>query len=117
MRTPFHSFLRPILKGFQLHAHIIKAGIQTIPLIFHHLINLCSKSQLPLSTSQVFEEAPHKSSTTWYLLFPKMSFLYLFFNCFVEFDVFVGSSIVDMYAKCGEEDLLGKCLMKCLKGL
>ncbi|KAI9080778.1 hypothetical protein K1719_037291 [Acacia pycnantha] len=138
---------RSVPKGLQLHAHIIKAGIQTIPLISHHLINLYSKSQLPLFARQVFEEVPRKSSTTWSSvissfaqnelpllaldffrrmlhsgvrpddhIFPSAtkSCAYLSrcdvgqsVHCLVvktgyDFDVFVGSSIVDMYAKCGE---------------
>ncbi|KAG4186214.1 hypothetical protein ERO13_A08G028900v2 [Gossypium hirsutum] len=35
---------RSLPKGLQLHAHIIKSGIQTIPLISHHLINFYSKT-------------------------------------------------------------------------
>ncbi|OMO89597.1 putative pentatricopeptide repeat-containing protein [Corchorus capsularis] len=56
---------RSLPKGLQLHAHIIKSGLQTIPLISHHLINFYSKTQLPLFSRQIFLEAPHKSATTW----------------------------------------------------
>ncbi|KAH7512462.1 hypothetical protein FEM48_Zijuj12G0093300 [Ziziphus jujuba var. spinosa] len=56
---------RSIPKGLQLHAHIIKSGFQTIPLLSHHLINFYSKSQLPLCSCRVFHETPRKSSTTW----------------------------------------------------
>uniref|UniRef100_A0A5B7BFF3 DYW domain-containing protein n=1 Tax=Davidia involucrata TaxID=16924 RepID=A0A5B7BFF3_DAVIN len=138
---------RSLSKGLQLHAHIIKSGIQTIPLISHHLINFYSKSQRPLDSRQIFDEAPTKSSTTWSsivssfaqneLPLPALDFfrrmldhgvrpddhtfpsaikacailsrcdigqsihclaLKTGFDC----DVFVGSSVVDMYAKCGE---------------
>ncbi|PQP99084.1 putative pentatricopeptide repeat-containing protein [Prunus yedoensis var. nudiflora] len=56
---------RALPKGLQLHAHVLKSGFQTIPLISHHLINFYSKNQLPLHSRQIFEEAPEKSSTTW----------------------------------------------------
>ncbi|KAJ7976809.1 Pentatricopeptide repeat-containing protein [Quillaja saponaria] len=138
---------RSLPKGLQLHAQIIKSGIQIIPLIYHHLINFYSKCQLPLFSGQVFEEAPHKSATTWSSVISSFAqnerpaFALEFFrrmihhgvrpddhifpsatkscailsrcdigqsiHCFVvkigyECDVFVGSSMVDMYAKCGE---------------
>ncbi|XP_057982152.1 putative pentatricopeptide repeat-containing protein At5g52630 [Malania oleifera] len=138
---------RSLSKGLQLHAHIIKSGLQPIPLISHHLINFYSKSQRPLHSRQVFHEAPHKSSTTWSSIISsfaqnELPLLALEFfrrmlddgvrpddhiypsatkSCAIlarcdvgqsvhsfavktgfDCDVFVGSSMVDMYAKCGE---------------
>ncbi|KAG6640894.1 putative pentatricopeptide repeat-containing protein At5g52630 [Carya illinoinensis] len=138
---------RSLPKGLQIHALIIKSGLQTIPLISHHLINFYSKSQLPLLSSQIFDEAPRKSSTTWSSVIssfaqnelPSLALEFfrrmfrtgvrpddhilpsatkscaILFRCDIgqsihclsvktgfELDVFVGSSIVDMYAKCGE---------------
>ncbi|XP_059298577.1 putative pentatricopeptide repeat-containing protein At5g52630 [Lycium ferocissimum] len=136
---------RTLPKGLSLHAHIIKSGIQIIPLVSHHLINFYSKLQLPLHSTQVFHETPFKSSTTWSSLIsslaqneqPVLALSYFremlrngvrpddhIFPCATkacgilgdyrigqsihgfalkigfEFDVFVGSSLVDMYAKC-----------------
>ncbi|KAL3632453.1 hypothetical protein CASFOL_025437 [Castilleja foliolosa] len=51
--------------GRSLHAHVIKSGLQTIPLICHHLINFYSKLQHPYCSEQIFHETPIKSSTTW----------------------------------------------------
>ncbi|CAK9165080.1 unnamed protein product [Ilex paraguariensis] len=138
---------RSLFKGQTLHAHIIKSGIQIIPLISHHLINFYSKSQRPLDSRQIFDEAPVKSSTTWSSIISSFaqnelpllaldSFRRMLDNgvqpddhifpsatkaCAIlsknnvgqsihclamksgyDSDVFVGSSIVDMYAKCGE---------------
>ncbi|XP_059668440.1 putative pentatricopeptide repeat-containing protein At5g52630 [Cornus florida] len=138
---------RSLSKGLQLHAHIIKSGIQTIPLISHHLINFYSKTQRPLISRQIFLEAPTKSSTTWSSIISSFaqnelpSLALDFFrqmlhagvrpddhtfpsatkacailsrcdvgqsmHCLAvktgfDGDVFVGSSVVDMYAKCGE---------------
>ncbi|CAL8169798.1 unnamed protein product [Prunus armeniaca] len=138
---------RALPKGLQLHAHVLKSGFQTVPLISHHLINFYSKNQLPLHSSQIFEEAPDKSSTTWSSVIssfaqnelPVLAIEYfrrmlgtplrpddhiypsVTKSCAIlnrrdvgqsvhgfavktgfEFDVFVGSSVVDMYAKCGE---------------
>ncbi|TYH56695.1 hypothetical protein ES332_D08G038300v1 [Gossypium tomentosum] len=138
---------RSLPKGLQLHAHIIKSGIQTIPLISHHLINFYSKTQLPLFSRQVFFEAPHKSPTTWSSVissfaqneFPSLAIQFFrtmlvnnirpddhiypsatkscailgrsdigqSIHCLVlktgyDRDVFVASSLVDMYGKCGK---------------
>ncbi|KAF3442570.1 hypothetical protein FNV43_RR16486 [Rhamnella rubrinervis] len=138
---------RSLPKGLQLHAHIVKSGLQTIPLLSHHLINFYSKSQLPLCSSQIFHETTQKTSTTWSSVISSLAqnelpLLALEFfrrmlrdggrpddhiypsatkSCAIldrcdvgqsvhclavktgfEFDVFVGSSMVDMYAKCGE---------------
>ncbi|KAM7530098.1 hypothetical protein LguiB_033508 [Lonicera macranthoides] len=138
---------RSLSKGLQLHAHILKSGIQIIPLVSHNLINFYSKTQLPLHASQVFDESPFKSSTTWSSVIssfaqndlPSMALDYFrrMLGCGVrpddhifpsatkasailsradvgqslhclavktgyDCDVFVGSSVVDMYAKCGE---------------
>ncbi|OMO71590.1 Multi antimicrobial extrusion protein [Corchorus olitorius] len=138
---------RSLPKGLQLHAHIIKSGLQTIPLISHHLINFYSKTQLPLFSRQIFLEAPHKSATTWSSVISSLaqnelpSLAIQFFremlvtnirpddhtfpsatkscaimgsfdlgqsiHCLVlktgyDTDVFVASSLVDMYGKCGE---------------
>ncbi|KAK1366215.1 RNA editing factor [Heracleum sosnowskyi] len=137
---------RSLSKGLQLHAQILKSGLQTIPLISHHLINFYSKTQLPLNSAKVFQESPIKSSTTWSSIISScaqndLPVLALdFFREMVRFgcraddhifpsatkacgmlgrfdvggsvhcialrtgfvwDVFVGSSVVDMYAKCG----------------
>ncbi|KAK8705330.1 hypothetical protein V6N13_048934 [Hibiscus sabdariffa] len=138
---------RSLPKGLQLHAHIIKSGIQTIPLISHHLINFYSKTQLPLFSRRVFSEAPHKSPITWSSVISSFaqnelpSLALQFFremlvdnirpddhifpsatrscailgrsdigqsmHCLVlktgyDTDVFVASSLVDMYGKCGK---------------
>ncbi|XP_022766706.1 putative pentatricopeptide repeat-containing protein At5g52630 [Durio zibethinus] len=138
---------RSLPKGLQLHAHIIKSGIQTIPLVSHHLINFYSKTQLPLFSRQVFFEAPQKSPTTWSSVISSFaqnelpSLAIQFFremlvnnvkpddhifpsatkscailgrfdvgqsiHCLVlktgyDTDVFVASSLVDMYGKCGK---------------
>ncbi|KAK1439810.1 hypothetical protein QVD17_05631 [Tagetes erecta] len=138
---------RRLIKGLQLHAHIIKLGFQIIPLISHYLINFYSKTQLPIHSLRVFEETYIKSSTTWSSLissfaqnelpvlaleyFKKMvhhgvrpddhifpsatkasailssydvgqSVHCLALKTGYDFDVFVGSSVVDMYAKCGK---------------
>ncbi|MFS7942388.1 putative tetratricopeptide-like helical domain superfamily [Helianthus anomalus] len=52
-------------KGIQLHAQIIKLGLQIIPLISHYLINFYSKTKLPIDSQQLLEETHIKSSTTW----------------------------------------------------
>uniref|UniRef100_A0A251UZR1 Uncharacterized protein n=1 Tax=Helianthus annuus TaxID=4232 RepID=A0A251UZR1_HELAN len=52
-------------KGIQLHAQIIKLGLQIIPLISHYLISFYSKTKLPIDSQQVLEETHIKSSTTW----------------------------------------------------
>ncbi|KAL0555156.1 hypothetical protein IC582_009095 [Cucumis melo] len=138
---------RSLRQGLQLHAHILKFGLQTIPVVSHHLINLYSKNQLPLLSLQVFDETPKKSSTTWSSVIsafaqneaPLLALQFFRrmlndgvrpddhiypsatkacgFLCRCEVgksvhclavktgyycDVFVGSSLVDMYAKCGE---------------
>ncbi|KAF5747984.1 putative pentatricopeptide repeat-containing protein [Tripterygium wilfordii] len=56
---------RTLPKGLQIHAHIIKSGLQSLPLISHHLINFYSKTQLPLLSCQAFHECSRLSSTTW----------------------------------------------------
>ncbi|XP_039022888.1 putative pentatricopeptide repeat-containing protein At5g52630 [Hibiscus syriacus] len=138
---------RSLSKGLQLHAHIIKSGIQTIPLVSHHLINFYSKTQLPLFSRLVFFEVPHRSPTTWSSVISSFAQNELpcvalqFFrdmladnirpddhifpsatkscailgrfdigksmHCLVlktgyDTDVFVASSLVDMYCKCRE---------------
>lgn len=130
-----------------MHSHIIKSGIQIIPLVSHHLINLYSKLQRPLDSQIVFREAPFKSSTTWSSIIstfaqndlPFLSLSYfremlcnrvspdehilpsgikacaimsrhdigMSMHCLavksaLSLSVYVGSSLVDMYAKCGE---------------
>uniref|UniRef100_A0A7N0SYE5 DYW domain-containing protein n=1 Tax=Kalanchoe fedtschenkoi TaxID=63787 RepID=A0A7N0SYE5_KALFE len=137
---------RSLRKGLQLHALVIKSSFQTIPLIYHHLINFYSKLQLPLSSLAVFDEAPAKSSTTWSSIIsafaqnelPLMALEHFrlmccsgrrpddhvypsamkacgilsrgdlgqgvhshVVKCGFGGDVFVGSALVDMYAKCG----------------
>ncbi|KAL5573008.1 hypothetical protein UlMin_022605 [Ulmus minor] len=137
---------RSLSKGLQLHAQIIKTSLNTIPLVSHQLINFYSKTQLPLQSCQVFEEAPKKSATTWSSVIsslaqnelPLLALEYfrrmigdgfrpddhiypsatkasgnlcrfdvgqsihcLAFKTGYVFDLFVGSSIVDMYGKCG----------------
>ncbi|KAM7262477.1 hypothetical protein ACFE04_000160 [Oxalis oulophora] len=141
------THLRSLPKGLQLHSHIIKLGISSIPLVAHHLINFYSKTQLPHSSRQVFDETPHRSSTTWSSIISAFAqnelpwFAIEYFRRMVsgdirpddhiipsatkscailgrvdvgaslhclamktgyDVDVFVGSSIVDMYAKCGD---------------
>uniref|UniRef100_A0A6N2NCB8 DYW domain-containing protein n=1 Tax=Salix viminalis TaxID=40686 RepID=A0A6N2NCB8_SALVM len=138
---------RSLLKGQQIHAQIIKSGLQIIPLVCHYLINFYSKTQLPLLSGQVFEESERKSSTTWSSVIssfaqneePVLAVQYFCrmlgdnlcpddhifpsatkacailgrcdvgksVHCLViktgyDVDVFVGSSLVDMYAKCGD---------------
>ncbi|XP_061989017.1 putative pentatricopeptide repeat-containing protein At5g52630 [Rosa rugosa] len=138
---------RALPKGLQLHAHVIKSGFQTIPLVSHHLINFYSKNQLPLLSRQIFEQFSHKSSTTWSSLIssfaqnelPLLAIRYFrrmlgtslrpddhiypsvtkscailnrpdvgqSIHCLAvktgyHVDVFVASSVVDMYAKCGQ---------------
>ncbi|XP_062117656.1 putative pentatricopeptide repeat-containing protein At5g52630 [Humulus lupulus] len=138
---------RSLPKGLQLHAQIIKLGLQTIPLVSHNLINFYSKTQFPIYSCRVFDEAPNKSATTWSSVIASLaqnelpSLAIDFFRRMLEngvrpddhiypsatkssailgrcdigqgihglvvktgfeFDVFVGSSMVDMYAKCGE---------------
>ncbi|KAL8232688.1 hypothetical protein R6Q57_002466 [Mikania cordata] len=138
---------RTLPKGLQLHAHIIKSSLQSIPLISHYLINFYSKTQLPIDSQQVFEETHIKSSTTWSSIIssfaqndlPVLALQYfkrmiengvraddhifpsatkasaILSSCNVgrsvhclalktgyDIDVFVGSSMVDMYSKCGK---------------
>lgn len=138
---------RSLLKGQALHSHIIKSGVQIIPLVSHHLINLYSKIQRPREAQNVFHEAPFKSATTWSSMIsafaqnelPLLALSYfrdmlhnglspddyifpcatkacgilnridigMSMHCFsvkngFGLNVFVGSSLVDMYAKCGE---------------
>ncbi|KAI3471665.1 hypothetical protein Pfo_028315 [Paulownia fortunei] len=136
-----------LLKGQSIHALVIKSGLQTIPLLCHHLINFYSKLQLPYCSEQIFRETHLKSSTTWSsiiscftqneLPFRGLEYFKLMlrndgmfpddyiFPCATKacaminghclgqsvhclavkigFDVnvYVGSSVVDMYAKCG----------------
>ncbi|KAD4584641.1 hypothetical protein E3N88_22242 [Mikania micrantha] len=138
---------RTLPKGLQLHAHIIKSGLQNIPLISHYLINFYSKTQLPIDSQQVFEGSHIKSSTTWSSIIssfaqnelPVLALQYfkrmiengvrpddhifpsatkasaILSSCDIgrsvhclalktgyDIDVFVGSSVVDMYSKCGK---------------
>ncbi|KAL6530432.1 putative pentatricopeptide repeat-containing protein [Orobanche minor] len=138
---------KSLVKGRSLHAHVIKSGLQTIPLICHHFINFYSKLHLPYCSEQVFHETQLKSSTTWSsiiscfaqneLPFRGLEYFKLMlwnkgmfpddhiFPCATKacamindhllgqamhclavkigFDVnvYVASSVVDMYAKCG----------------
>ncbi|XP_077227307.1 putative pentatricopeptide repeat-containing protein At5g52630 [Tasmannia lanceolata] len=141
------SSSRSLPKGQQLHAHVIKSGVQKVTLLSNHLINFYSKCQRPNDARQVFDEIPHKFSTSWSSVIssfaqnelPNLSLE--FFRRMIEngirpddhifpsatkscailssigsgrsihsltvktgfdSDVFVGSSLVDMYAKCGE---------------
>ncbi|CAK8543270.1 unnamed protein product [Lathyrus sativus] len=141
------TYSRSLSKGVQLHAHIIKLGLQTIPLLSHHLINFYSKTHLPYSSLQIFNDSPHKSATTWSSIIssfaqndlplvsleffrrmlrhgltpddhifpsatkscailsslPVAQSLHCFaFKTAYHVDLFVGSSIIDMYAKCGD---------------
>ncbi|GKV25729.1 hypothetical protein SLEP1_g35124 [Rubroshorea leprosula] len=136
---------RSLPKGLQLHAHILKSGLHTIPLVCHHLINFYSKTHLPLLSRQVFDETPEKTVTTWSSVISsfaqnELPWLAIEFfrrmlgsnfrpddhifpsatkSCAIlgrhdagqsihcvavktgyDGDVFVGSSLVDMYAKC-----------------
>ncbi|CAN0909932.1 Putative pentatricopeptide repeat-containing protein At5g52630 [Linum grandiflorum] len=138
---------RNLHKGVQLHAHIVKSGLGTIPLVSHYLINFYSKNQLPMLSASVFDETQVRSATTWSSVISSLSQNELpglaieYFrkmleqgfspddhiypsatkacaimgrwdvgksvHCHVvktgyEFDVFVGSSLVDMYCKCGK---------------
>ncbi|CAJ2671423.1 unnamed protein product [Trifolium pratense] len=140
------TYSRSLSKGLQLHAHIIKLGLQSIPLLSHHLINFYSKTHLPYSSLQIFNDSSHKSPTTWSSIISSFAqndlpLLSLHFfrlmirhglppddhifpsatkscgilallpvaqslHCFAyktayHVDLFVGSSIVDMYGKCG----------------
>ncbi|KAL7097944.1 hypothetical protein ACP275_10G174600 [Erythranthe tilingii] len=136
-----------LLRGQSFHAHVIKSGLQTIPLICHHLINFYSKVQLPYLSEQIFRETHFKSSTTWSSIISCFTQNELPFNGLEYFklmlrndgmfpddytfplatkacamvnshclgqsvhclatkigydvNVYVGSSVVDMYAKCG----------------
>ncbi|CAA2969439.1 pentatricopeptide repeat-containing At5g52630 [Olea europaea subsp. europaea] len=138
---------KSLLKGQSIHAHVIKSGLQIIPLISHHLINFYAKLQFPHHSEKLFDETPFKSATTWSSLIscfsqnelPLRAFQYLCLmlrigglypddhifpsvtkscammndyragqsvHCLTvkvgyDFNVFVGSSVVDMYAKCG----------------
>ncbi|CAJ2671353.1 unnamed protein product [Trifolium pratense] len=141
------TYSRSLSKGLQLHAHIIKLGLQSIPLLSHHLINFYSKTHLPYSSLQIFNDSSHKSPTTWSSIISSFAqndlpLLSLHFfrlmirhglapddhifpsatkscgilaslpvaqllHCFAyktayHVDLFVGSSIVDMYGKCGD---------------
>lgn len=144
---------RSLPKGLALHAHIIKSGIQIIPLVSHHLINFYSKLQRPIDSTLVFDETLSKSSTTWSSVISSLSqneqpilalqfFRQMLHNgvtpddhifpcatkacgilcdyrigqsihCFAfkigfDSDVFVGSSLVDMYAKCRNIEIARK---------
>ncbi|PIN16694.1 hypothetical protein CDL12_10659 [Handroanthus impetiginosus] len=136
-----------LLRGQSFHAHVIKSGLQIVPLLCHHLINFYAKLQLPYSSEQIFYEVPFKSSTTWSsiiscftqneLPFRGLEYFklmlrndgmfpddYIFpcatkacamingygvgqsVHCLAlkigyDVNVYVGSSVVDMYAKCG----------------
>lgn len=138
---------KDLLKGQSFHAHLIKSGLQIIPLVCHHLINFYSKLQLPYCSERIFHETQFKSSTTWssiiscfaqnelplhgfeyfklmrrndgmipddYILPCVMKacgmtndqFLGKSVHCLAvktgfDASVFLGSSVVDMYAKCG----------------
>ncbi|MFS8024599.1 putative tetratricopeptide-like helical domain superfamily [Helianthus anomalus] len=74
-------------KGIQLHAQIIKLGLQIIPLISHYLINFYSKTTLPIDSQQLLEETHIKSSTTWSSVI----------SSFAQNEL----PVVDVYAKCG----------------
>ncbi|MFS7968890.1 putative tetratricopeptide-like helical domain superfamily [Helianthus anomalus] len=74
-------------KEIQLHAQIIKLGLQIIPLISHYLINFYSKTKLPIDSQQLLEETHIKSSTTWSSVI----------SSFAQNEL----PVVDVYAKCG----------------
>ncbi|KAM0010772.1 putative tetratricopeptide-like helical domain superfamily [Helianthus debilis subsp. tardiflorus] len=122
---------RTLPNDIQLHAQIIKLGLQTIPPISHYLINFYSKTQLSIDSQQIFEQTHIKSSTPWSSVIssfaqnelPALALQYfkkiiafaailssydvdLCVHCYAvkiayDGDVFVASSMVDMYAKCG----------------
>ncbi|KAJ0724347.1 putative tetratricopeptide-like helical domain superfamily, DYW domain-containing protein [Helianthus annuus] len=137
---------RTLRDGIQLHAHIIKLGLQTIPIISHYLINFYSKTHIPIDSQRVFEQTQIKTSTTWSSVIssftqnelPVLALQYFkkmiafgvrpddhifpsatkaaailssydvgrCVHCYAvkiayDSDVFVASSVVDMYAKCG----------------
>ncbi|KZV39599.1 pentatricopeptide repeat-containing protein [Dorcoceras hygrometricum] len=54
-----------LLSGQAIHAHVIKSGIQIVPLLCHHLINFYARLQLPHCSEMLFNDAVFKSSTTW----------------------------------------------------
>ncbi|XP_073036458.1 putative pentatricopeptide repeat-containing protein At5g52630 isoform X1 [Primulina eburnea] len=54
-----------LLKGQAFHAHVIKSGLQIVPLVCHHLINFYARLQLPHCSELLFNDAFFKSSTTW----------------------------------------------------
>ncbi|XXG48585.1 hypothetical protein AAC387_Pa02g2989 [Persea americana] len=139
---------RSLSKGQQLHAHVIKSGVQYIALLSNHLINFYSKCSLPFLSLQVFDEIPHRPcATSWSSLissFAQNNLPLLSLDAFrrllrsgilpddhifpsatkscatlsahqlgrsvhsiavktgFDSDVFVASSLVDMYAKCNE---------------
>ncbi|KAL1329759.1 hypothetical protein HN51_046941 [Arachis hypogaea] len=138
---------RSLPKGLQLHAHILKTGLNSVPFLSHHLINFYSKTCLPHFSHKVFDESPHRTLGTWSSLISSFaqnelpllalhSFRRMILNgvrpndytfpsatksCAIlgdphvgesvhclalktgyVVDVFVGNSIVDMYAKCGK---------------
>ncbi|XP_057548030.1 putative pentatricopeptide repeat-containing protein At5g52630 [Amaranthus tricolor] len=140
------SRIGALFKGLQIHAHILKLGFQSIPLVAHHLINFYSKTQLPNFSRQIFEETPLKISITWNSviaaftqnelprdaleLFCRMhetrfrpndhTYPCVLKSCGIlgrvdvgrlihgvviktgyEIDLFVASSMINMYAKCG----------------
>ncbi|KAL5981989.1 putative pentatricopeptide repeat-containing protein [Asimina triloba] len=159
-RTPFGKSYREICQllqsltcsrslpnGQQLHAYVIKSGVDKAALLAHHLISFYSKCQRPLDSRQVFDEIPHKVVTSWSSVIssfaqnelPDLSLQFfrrmleagirpdghifpsatkscgilsipacgrsihsLALKTGFDSDVFVGSSLVDMYAKCGE---------------
>ncbi|KAK8339453.1 hypothetical protein V6Z12_A08G036000 [Gossypium hirsutum] len=124
---------RSLPKGLQLHAHIIKSGIQTIPLISHHLINFYSKTnslsspvnsvissfaqnEFPSLAIQFFrtmlvnnirpDDHIYPSATKSCAILGR-SDIGQSIHCLVlktgyDRDVFVASSLVDMYGKCGK---------------
>ncbi|PIA61735.1 hypothetical protein AQUCO_00200017v1 [Aquilegia coerulea] len=59
------THLKSLSNGQQLHAHVIKLGLQVIPLVSNYLINFYSKCQRPYDSSQIFHEIPFKSITSW----------------------------------------------------
>uniref|UniRef100_A0A2P2Q3I7 DYW domain-containing protein n=1 Tax=Rhizophora mucronata TaxID=61149 RepID=A0A2P2Q3I7_RHIMU len=140
---------RCLVKGLQLHAYIVKSGLQSFPLVSHNLINFYSKTQLPFLSRQIFDETEQerRSATTWSSVISSFAqndlpvlaieyFRRMLVDCVrpddhifpsatkacailgrcdigrcvhglaikagYGFDVFVGSSAVDMYAKCSE---------------
>ncbi|RDX63320.1 Pentatricopeptide repeat-containing protein, partial [Mucuna pruriens] len=99
--------------GRQLHALIVKHGVESNILIPTTKIYFYASNRDIISARRVFDEMPKRSSITWNAMISAVSQMGMLETgacmhgfaektvCTPEDDVFIGTGLVDMYSKCG----------------